>query len=136
MGIQLTSKYSSTCPECDRNIKVGDKIYYDGDNRNSYGKKIVCTNITCFREQGGVLDEDGSSELLFVLPKSIEYDTVVFMSIENLMDTIIIKANNRVKKLLPNLPEDSSIYGQIRNAFISHYKDLYIYKKTQLKGFQ
>jgi len=133
MGIQLTSKYSSTCPECDRNIKVGDKIYYDGDNRNSYGKKIVCTDITCFREQGGVLDEDGSSEFRFILPKNIEYDPMTFGLVEDLFNTIVIKAHERTKRQMPNLDEDSSAFGQIRNANMDKYIKLYIYKKEQIK---
>lgn len=131
MGIQLTSKYSSTCPECDRVIKAGDKIYYDGDNRNSYGKKIVCTNLICFKEQGGVLDEESSNEFSFVPPKFHSYDNITFSLIDDLLDDIIVRANDKVKKLLPHLPEDSSTFGQIRNAFISHYKDLYIFKKNQ-----
>ena len=134
MGIQITSRYGGSCSECDRDIRKGDKIYYDGENKNSYGKSIVCPNLSCFREQGGVLDEDSSNEFSFIPPKfDPKYDTLVFSTVEDLLDTIILKSNEKVKKLYPHLPEDSNTFGQIRNSMIQHYKDLYIFKKNQGK---
>lgn len=133
MGIQLVSKYKGQCPECDESYKVGDKIYFDGDNKNSRGKSIVCVDLECFREQGGKLDTDGSSEFRFIPPKNNHYDDIMFSPIEDLFDTIVIRAHNRTKKQMPNLDEDSSAFGQIRNANMDKYIKLYIFKKNQGK---
>jgi len=56
--------------------------------------------------------------------------------IDNLFDTIVIKAHERTKRQMPNLDEDSSAFGQIRNANMDKYIRLYVYKKTQMKEFQ
>jgi len=129
MGTQITTQYRGSCHECDEAWKPGDKIYFDGDHKNSVGKSTVCTDIDCFKEQGGKLDTDSSSEYKFNPPKKINTDVMIQLDTnDEIMDTIIVKADNKTKELYPNLKGDSSVFGQIRNSWIDKYLKLYLVK--------
>ena len=53
MGKKIKAKFGSTCPECNTSITEGTDIYYDGEHKNKNGKAIVCSNIDCYKKQGG-----------------------------------------------------------------------------------
>jgi len=128
MGIQIPARYAGQCPECEEEFDVGEDIYYQ--KRAKPKKSIVCVNFKCFTDQGGKLDKPPESlteeEYLFVPPKP-ETDLESRLDIaEDILNSIIIRANKKVKQLMPNLNENSNTFGQVRNAFITHYKDIYL----------
>lgn len=128
MGIQLAAKYAGQCPECEEEFDVGEQIYYE--KRPKPKKSIVCVNFQCFSDQGGKVDkpkeELGEEEYLFVPPNFGVEESGEWRIIESILNTIIGTANKKVKELMPNLNENSNTFGQVRNAFITHYKDIYL----------
>lgn len=129
MGIQIEAKYAGQCPECEEEFDVGEDIYYQ--KRPKPKKSIVCVNFKCFEDQGGKLDKPpeklSEEEYLFVLPKlGDNAKDMSLLGIPDILDQIIILAHDKVKRLMPNLSENSNTFGQVRNAFITHYKDIYL----------
>ena len=132
MGARIATKYKGKCFECDAEWKEKDMIYYDGNKKNKRGKSVVCSNYECFADQGGKLDPDvkvnnTTEDLLFSPP--LKQDDVTndrLDMIDKVLDTIVIRAHQKVEKLYPKLDRKSNTFGMIRNAFIDHYKDLYI----------
>ena len=53
MGKKIKAKFTSTCPECQKEVKEGEEIYYDAENHNKNGKAIVCKDLECYKKQGG-----------------------------------------------------------------------------------
>jgi hypothetical protein len=47
----MESKYAGKCSVCETPWKVGEQIHYSKD------PKIICTNMECFKEQGGSISE-------------------------------------------------------------------------------
>ena len=136
MGILLPAKYAGVCPECEEDFDVGEEIYYE--KRPKPRKNIVCVNYKCFTDQGGKLDKKplgniGEEEYLFVPPNFGVEDVSEWRIIESTINTIIGTANNKVKQLMPNLKPNSNTFGQVRNAFITHYKDIYLARRYGTK---
>ena len=128
MGILLPARYAGVCPECEEDFDVGEDIYYE--KRPKPKKSIVCVNLKCFTDQGGKLDTPpeilSEEEYLFVPPTFGIENSGEWRVIESTLNTIIGMANNKVKQLMPNLKPNSNTFGQVRNAFITHYKDIYL----------
>ena len=49
----MKAKYASTCVACNKEVKIGEEIFYDSENHNSVGKAIVCSDLECYKKQGG-----------------------------------------------------------------------------------
>lgn len=136
MGIQLAAKFPGQCPECEEDFDKGEDIYYE--KRPKPKKSIVCVNYKCFTDQGGKLDKPLESiseeEYLFVPPKiNLLTSPTDMTAVEQVLNTMIVRANNKVKELMPNLSPNSNTFGQVRNAFITHYKDIYLMRKYGTK---
>jgi len=128
LGILLPARYAGVCPECEEDFDVGEEIYYE--KRPKPKKSIVCVNYKCFTDQGGKLDTppetNKGEEYFFIPPTSAEENTNEWRIIESILNTMIVSANKKVKELMPNLNPNSNTFGQVRNAFITHYKDIFL----------
>jgi len=117
----MATQYSGQCIECETKYARGMMVYYDKEHLNSKGNAIVCTNYSCFSEQGGKVDVKSSSarttveDLEFNIPDVGTNNNIISASL--LVKQCLVQAHKITTELYPKLDPLSNTFGQIRNAF-------------------
>lgn len=126
MGTQLTAKRSGTCPECGNSWRPNDTIFWDGKVKNQHGLSVVCTDPSCFKEQGGTLTASFRSKSTFKpvskydrpiranIPTDVKVDEDTQKAYIKLQE-VLVAANKLAHELYPDESDDSQQFGQIRS---------------------
>ena len=132
MGTRIVSQWKGSCPECENKWQKGEFIFFDGRRKNRENKKLACSNYECFIDQGGTFDDgvdikNTVNDLDFFEPKFVNKEMLAELDkLDPILNAFIVKASKKVKELHPKLDPKDNTFGMIRNAMITHYKDLYV----------
>ena len=57
MGSKMESKYDGKCEKCGTTWLKGKAIFYQKGDGTEANPKLVCSDETCFKENGGIISE-------------------------------------------------------------------------------
>ena len=57
MGSKMESQYDGKCQKCGKNWTKGATIFYQKGDNTDANPKLVCTDESCFKTNGGIISE-------------------------------------------------------------------------------
>ena len=57
MGSKMESQYDGKCQKCGKNWTKGATIFYQKGDGSDANPKLVCTDESCFKDNGGIVSE-------------------------------------------------------------------------------
>jgi len=137
MGRQITATRGGTCPECSNSWAVQDQIYWDNSVKNSKNWNVTCSDLECFKGQGGSLTDSFTpkktpstgfsgrftEDVTAVLPAIAVGKDITASS--DIVLQAFTQANRLATDIYKKLPNNSQTFGQIRSKFTDQILSVY-----------
>lgn len=114
MGSKIKAKYDGACKFCGEDWVVGDDLYYQKN------PKAICSEESCFKQQGGTVSTYGfnkNADVIVTRIPDIEVGDSVKQVAEILQQYVVV-AHHLTKSMYPELDVNTHTFGQIRSKII------------------
>ena len=114
MGGKITAKYDGACKFCGEEWGVGDDLYYQKN------PKAICSDETCFKQQGGTVRAFAFNKkddvIVTKIPDIDVGDSV--KQVAEILQQYVVVAHHLTKSMYPELDVNTHTFGQIRSKII------------------
>ncbi len=114
MGGKITAKYDGACKFCGEEWVVGDDLYYQKN------PKAICSDETCFKQQGGTVRAFAFNKkddvIVTKIPDIDVGDSV--KQVAEILQQYVVVAHHLTKSMYPELDVNTHTFGQIRSKII------------------